>query len=127
MLVSVGILPIYSIIKGGQRRIVRADTRTLATLFGSSAIELAKTLGYEKSQKLIVDRDFKELQENAKKNGYELIPSTQKKELKVPTGSRPTGLLRVEIRVKSINRISAVDAPELKFLTILTDPRYNFY
>ncbi len=127
MLVSVGILPIYSIIKGGQRRIVRADTRTLATLFGSSAIELAKTLGYEKSQKLIVDRDFKELQENAKKNGYELIPSTQKKELKVPAGSRPTGLLRVEIRVKSINRISAVDAPELKFLTILTDPRYNFY
>jgi len=127
MLISAGILPIYSLIKSGQKRLTRADTRTLATLFGSSAIELARTLGYEKAQKLNMDRDFKELQENAKKNGYDLIPSAQKQEIRVSPGAKPTALLRVEVLVKSRNRTLLSDAPELRFITILTDTRYNFY
>jgi prepilin-type N-terminal cleavage/methylation domain-containing protein len=127
MLLSAAILPIYSIIKSGQKRIGRADTRTLATLFGASAIELARTLGYDKAQKLPMEREFQELMENAKKNGYDLTPSTTQQPLKVPMGARPTSLLRVEILVRSRSRTMVSDVPELKFVTIITDPRYNFY
>lgn len=127
MLISGAILPIYSIIKSGQQRIGRADTRTLATLFGSSAIELAKTLGYEKVQTLPMDRDFQALMENAQKNGYDIIPSTTQQSLKVNPGARPTSLIRVEIKIKSRSRTLMADIPELTFVTILSDSRYNFY
>jgi prepilin-type N-terminal cleavage/methylation domain-containing protein len=127
MLITAGILPIYSIIKSGQKRIGRADTRTLATMFGASAIELARTLGFEKSQKLAMQPDFQELADNAKRNGYDLVPSSSRQELKVHAGAKPTFLLRVEITIRSRNRTALSDIPELKFMTILSDPRYNFY
>lgn len=127
MLLSAGILPIYSILKSGQKRIVRADSRTLATLFGASAIELARTLGFEKAQKLGIQKDFIDLAENARKNGYNLIPSTTRQELKVLPGSKPTALIRVEITVHNRTKTLISDVPELKFMTIISDPRYNFY
>lgn len=128
MLISAGILPIYSIIKSGQRRIVRADNRTLATLFGASAIELARTLGYDKClQKLENQPDFQELMANAHKNGYKITSHTTTQDLKVPKDGRPTKLLRVEITVGNIRTMSVVDVKEIVFVTILSDPRYNFY
>lgn len=127
MLITAGILPIYSIIKSGQKRLGRADSRTLATLFGSSALEVARALGYDKAQKLTTESEFIALQENARKNGYDLFLTLQRQELKVPMGAKPTFLLRVEVLVKSRARVLLSDIPELRFITILTDPRYNFY
>ena len=127
MLVSAGMLPVYSIIKSGQKRIGRADSRTLATLFGASAIELARTLGFEKSQNLMTQPEFMELQENAKKNGYDIFTSATRQDLKVAIGAKPTYLLRVEILIKARRTTIVSDIPELKFMTIIADPRYNFY
>ncbi|HNV70656.1 MAG TPA: hypothetical protein PKO06_13230 [Candidatus Ozemobacteraceae bacterium] len=127
MLMSAGILPIYSLIKGGQKRIVRADTRTLATLYGSSAIELARTLGYEKAGQLDKEKEFQELCENAQKNGFQILyQSKREKVLPSPPGAQQQYLLRVDILVKAINRVIS-DVPELNFTTIITDPRVNFY
>lgn len=127
MLISAGILPIYSLIKSGQKRIVRADTRVMATLFGASALELARTLGYDRAQKLDQDKDFQELKANAQKNGFnlEFIPNLQPL-LPLPQGAKPMFLLRVQIVVSPISRTFS-DTPTLRFVTILTDPRYNFY
>ncbi|NLI77703.1 MAG: prepilin-type N-terminal cleavage/methylation domain-containing protein [Candidatus Riflebacteria bacterium] len=127
MLISAGILPIYSLIKSGQKRIVRADTRVMATLFGTSALELARTLGYDRAQKLDADQDFLELKENANKNGFnlEFVPNLQPL-LPLPQGAKPMFLLRIQIVVSPINRTFS-DTPTLRFVTILTDPRYNYY
>ncbi len=126
MLMSAGILPIYSLIKGGQKRIVRADTRTLATLYGSSAIELARTLGYGKAAQLDKEKEFQELCENAQKNGFQILFQAKREALPCPAGSQQQYLLRVDILVKAINRVIS-DVPELNFTTIITDPRINFY
>ncbi|MBF0546851.1 MAG: prepilin-type N-terminal cleavage/methylation domain-containing protein [Candidatus Riflebacteria bacterium] len=127
MLISAGILPIYSLVKSGQKRIVRADSRTIATLYGASALELARTLGYEKSMTLDNENDFKVLRENAKKNGFEIIFQRTLQPLTNSTKStKQSFLLRAEIDVRSFNR-TFTDSPTLKFVTILTDPRFNFY
>lgn len=97
-----------------QKRIVRADTRTIATLFGhTSAIELARTLGYDKAQKLHNDDDFIALQKTADKNGFDLAfePLLQ------PVTPLPQGaslfLLRIKITVTSKVRTSESDVPVL--------------
>jgi type II secretory pathway pseudopilin PulG len=124
MMISAGILPIYSLVRSGQKRIVRADTRTIATLFGTSALELARTLGYDKAQKLHNDDDFIELQKTADKNGFELAFEPV---LPLPPGAKPMFLLRIKITVTSKFRTAESDVPVLTFVTLLTDPRYNFY
>ena len=127
MLISAGILPIYSLIKGGQKRIMRADTRTLSTLYGSSAVELAKTLGYQRAAFMDKEKDFDDLCDNAQRNGFQIIFSSKKIGIEpLPVGAKPQYLLRVDILVKAINRAFS-DVPELSFVTILTDPRVNFY
>ncbi|MFZ2956779.1 MAG: prepilin-type N-terminal cleavage/methylation domain-containing protein [Candidatus Ozemobacteraceae bacterium] len=127
MLISAGILPIYSLIKGGQKRIVRADSRTMATLYGASATELARTIGFDKALKLDEDKDYIDLRENAKKNGFDLAFSKTLQPLGNPTqSSKQVFLLRIEIMVRNFNR-TFTDSPELRFVTILTDPRFNFY
>ncbi len=128
MMISAGILPIYSLMRSGQKRIVRADTRTMATLFGTSALELARTLGYDKAQKLQKDNDFLELQKTADKNGFELHfePALQPV-TPLPPKAKPMFLLRIKISVVSKHKKSESDVPVLTFVTILTDPRYNFY
>lgn len=127
MLLSVGILPIYSLIKSGQTRIVRADTRVMATLFGASAIELARTLGYDRAQRLGQEKDFIELKDNAQKNGFYLEFAPNLQPIKpLPDGAKPMFLLRIQIVIRPISR-TFVDSPALKFVTILTDPRYNYY
>ncbi len=128
MMISVGILPIYSLMRSGQKRIVRADTRTMATLFGTSAIELARTLGYDKAQKLHKDDDFLELQKTADKNGFELrFEPTLQPVSPLPPKAKPMFLLRIKISVVSKHKTSESDVPVLTFVSILTDPRYNFY
>ncbi len=128
MMISVGILPIYSLMRSGQKRIVRADTRTMATLFGTSAIELARTLGYDKAQKLHKDDDFLELQKTADKNGFELrFEPTLQPVTPLPPKAKPMFLLRIKISVVSKHKTSESDVPVLTFVSILTDPRYNFY
>ncbi|MBF0408857.1 MAG: hypothetical protein HQM10_16030 [Candidatus Riflebacteria bacterium] len=127
MLISAAILPIYSLVKSGQKRIVRADSRTIATLYGASALELARTVGYENAMNLESDPDFKLLRENAKKNGFEMQFHKTLQPLTSYTKSTKQGfLLRVEIDVKASSR-TFTDSPTLKFVTILTDPRFNFY
>ena len=127
MLISAGILPIYSLMKSGQKRIVRADTRVMATLFGTTALELARTLGYDRSQKLDQDKDYLEVKANANKNGFniEFLPTMQPL-LPMPPGAKPMFLLRIQIVVSPISRTFS-DSPTLKFVTILSDPRYNYY
>ncbi len=128
VMISAGILPIYSLMKSGQKRIVRADTRTMSTLFGTSALELARTLGYDKAQKLQNDKEFQELQKTAQKNGFELRfePTLQPIE-PLPPGAKRAFLLRIKITVVSKYKKSESDVPVLTFVTILTDPRYNYY
>ncbi|HOY68811.1 MAG TPA: prepilin-type N-terminal cleavage/methylation domain-containing protein [Candidatus Ozemobacteraceae bacterium] len=127
MLLSAGILPIYSLMKSGQRRIVRADTRVIATLYGASAIELARTLGYARAQKLNMEKDFVELRENAAKNGFNVdFACNLQPLLPLPKGAKPVHLLRVIVSVSANNR-TFTDIPVLRFVTILTDPRFNYY
>lgn len=132
MLISAGILPIYSLIQSGQKRIIRADAKTLATLYGASAVELARTLGYDrimqlKSDKIDDEKDYKELIENAKKNGFDVIFNKTLQALPAHVANaKPIYLLRVEFTIKSTHRI-VTDSPVLKFVAILTDPRFNFY
>lgn len=128
MMISAGILPIYSLVRSGQKRIVRADTRTIATLFGTSAIELARTLGYDKAQKLHKDDDFIELQKTADKNGFELaFEPVLQAVTPLPQGAKPMFLLRIKITVTSKIRTQESDVPVLTFVSIMTDPRYNYY
>lgn len=128
MMVSAGILPIYSLMRSGQKRIVRADTRTMATLFGTSALELARTLGYDKAQKLHKDDDFVELQKTAKKNGFDIsFEPTLQPVTPLPPKAKPMFLLRIKISVTSTHKKSESDVAVLTFVSILTDPRYNFY
>ena len=47
VLVSCGLLPVYSLLRTGQQRISRADTKTIATMFGASALELARSIGFD--------------------------------------------------------------------------------
>lgn len=128
MMISAGILPIYTLIRSGQQRISRADTRTMATLFGTSALELARTMGYDRAQKLDQDEEFKELIKTADENGFEigfepiLQPVTP-----LPQNAKPLFLLRIKITVASKHRQTNSDMPVLTFVTILTDPRYNYY
>lgn len=128
VLISCGLLPIYTLVRSGQQRISRADTRTIATLFGTSAIELARTLGFSKAQKLHKDDDYLELQHIADKNGYELTcdPALQPVS-NLPPGAKPLYLLRVKVTVAQKHSKAIGDVPVLTFVTILTDPRYNFY
>ncbi len=127
MLLSAGILPIYSLMKSGQRRIVRADTRVIATLFGASALELARTLGYDRAQKLPQEKDFVEIRESAAKNGFNLEFACNLQPLvPLPKGAKPVNLLRIIITVTATGR-TFTDIPPLRFVTILTDPRYNYY
>lgn len=128
MMISAGILPIYSLMRSGQKRIVRADTRTMATLFGTSALELARTLGYDKAQRLHKDDDFLELQKTADKNGFELrFEPTLQPVTPLPQGAKPMFLLRIKITVVSKHKTAESDVPVLTFVSIMTDPRYNFY
>lgn len=128
MMLSAGILPMYSLMRSGQKRITRADTRTMATLFGTSAIELARTLGYDKAQKLHKDKDFLELQKTADENGFELrFDHTLQPVKPMPAKAKPMFLLRIKISVKSKHKTAESDVPVLTFVTIITDSRYNFY
>lgn len=131
VLVSCGLLPVYTMMRSGQKRIARADSRTIATLFGASALELARTLGYDRAQKLAKDEDFKELQRIADKNGYQIAFDPVLQEITPkPEDAESTYLLRIRITVSAKNdkpQGNNKDVPVLTFVTILTDPRYNFY
>lgn len=128
VLISAGILPVYSLIYSGQTRIMRADARTMATLYGSSALELARTMGYDKAQKLQKDEEFLELQSNADKNGFELtVESNLQPITPLPEGAKPMYLLRVKVQVKAKYKKDGKEMPALIFVTLLTDPRYSYY
>ena len=131
VLISCGLLPIYSLIRNGQQRITRADSRTLATLFGASALELCRAVGYDRALKITKDDDFLELQYVADKNGYEIIPNIVPLSVEpLPPGAKPMYILQVQFVVKSKHKKAAnttTDVPELKFVTLITDPRYNYY
>lgn len=129
VMISCGLLPVYTLMRSGQQRISRADSRTIATLFGASALELARTLGFDRAQKLHKDDDFVELQHVAYKNGYEIgFEPVLQPILPKPADADDTNLLRIKITVASKNKkASGNDIPVLTFVTILTDPRYNSY
>lgn len=130
MLISVGILPVYSLLKTGQQRIVRADIRVMATLYGVSALELARTLGYDRAQKLNNELEFIELKESAAANGFEIkFEPTLQPIVPLPPGAKPMFLLRVRITVESVRRAAGDSEiiPSMDFVTILSDPRHNFY
>lgn len=129
VMISAGILPIYSLIHSGQKRISRADTRILATLFGTSAIELARTLGYDKAQRMENDEDYLELKATAEKNGFEMdIDKALHKVEPIPKNATEMYLLRIKITVAPKNRSAIPETAEVPtFMTILTDPRYSYY
>ena len=133
VLISCGLLPIYSLIRNGQQRIGRADARTLATLFGASALELSRAVGFDRAQKIAKDDDFLELQYYADKNGYEIIPNVYPLSVEpLPEGAKPMYILRVQFLVKPKHKKESTatvhtDVPEMQFVTLLTDPRNNFY
>ena len=128
MMITAGILPIYSLMQSGQKRIIRADTRTMATLFGTSAIELARTIGYDKAQKLQNDEEYMELVKTADKNGFEMhFEPTLQPVTPLPKDAKPLFLLRIKITVVSKHRTAETDVPVLTFVSLLTDPRYNYY
>lgn len=129
VMISAGILPIYSLIHTGHKRIARADTRILATLFGTSAIELARTLGYDKAQRMHNDEEFLELLETADRNGFTLEMSQSKELLSpLPKGAAETFLLKIVITVTPKNQTAIPATAEVPtFITILTDPRYSYY
>ncbi len=129
VLISCGLLPVYSLLRSGQQRISRADTRTIATLFGASALELARTLGYDKAQRLEKDDDFIELQNMADRNGYEVFSNvTRLKVEPLPENAKELFFVKVVITVKSKRQARAGnEIPDLTFVTLITDPRYNYY
>ncbi len=133
VLISCGLLPIYSLLRSGQQRIGRADSRTIATLIGASALELARTLGYDRvkyNNRLANDDDFEILKHIAKKNGYILEPPIidNSHQVRIPGEDKYVDFVIVKIIVRS-NHEKAVsnDIPDLAFVTILTDPRFNSY
>lgn len=129
VMISAGILPIYSLIHSGQKRISRADTKILATLFGTSAIELARTLGYDKAQRIQNDEDYLELVATAEKNGFEMTMEQALQQVTpIPKNATEMYLLRIKVTVTPKNRAAIAASAEVPtFLTILTDPRYSFY
>jgi Tfp pilus assembly protein PilV len=129
VMISAGILPIYSLIHTGHKRIARADTRILATLFGTSAVELARTLGYDKAQRMQNDEEFLELVDTADKNGFTMEMMQSKEAIRpLPKGAAETFLLKVVITVTPKNRTAIPATAEVPtFMTILSDPRYSYY
>ena len=129
VLISCGLLPIYSLMRHGRQRITRTDSKTLATLFGASALDLARTIGFDRAQKINKDDDFLELQYMADKNGYELVAEPALFNVKpLPEKAKPMELLRVIVKIKAKRKTeSEKEAPELVFFTLLSDPRHNFY
>jgi prepilin-type N-terminal cleavage/methylation domain-containing protein len=131
VLISCGLLPIYSLIRNGQQRISRADSRTLATLFGASALELCRAVGFDRAIKIANDNDFKELKDVADKNGYEIIPNIVPLNVEpLPPGAKPMYILQVQFVVKAKHQKAANpanDVPESKFVTLIIDPRHNYY
>ena len=140
MMISAGILPIYSLIHSSNKRLANTDTKIIATIIGSSAIEMAKTIGFEKAklrQGTIIsqnnyddiakyyDEDFAILLQNAAKNGYnvnlQISPLTSIKQDE--SGSSIEDVIRliviVEPKEKNVNGKQQV----LKFTTLLTDSR----
>jgi len=129
VMISAGILPIYSLIHSGQKRISRADTRILATLFGTSAIELARTLGYDKAQRMVNDEDYQELVATAAKNGFEMeMEQVLHKVEPIPKNATEMYLLRIKITVATKNKNEIPETAEVPtFMIILTVPRYSYY
>lgn len=130
VLISCGLLPVYSLLKSGQQRISRADNRIISTLMGASVLELARTLGYDKAQKIAKDDDFIDLQIIADKNGYEISEPNCSLTLiePAPEGSKAQYLLKVEVVVRAKHQqVKGNEIPDLTFVTVLTDPRYNYY
>ena len=130
VLISCGLLPVYSLLKSGQQRISRADNRIISTLMGASVLELARTLGYDKAQKIAKDDDFVDLQIIADKNGYEISEPNCSLTLiePAPEGSKAQYLLKVEVVVRAKHQqVKGNEIPDLTFVTVLTDPRYNYY
>ena len=129
VLVSCGLLPVYTMIRSGQQRISRADTRTVATMMGASVLELARTLGFEKAKNLRNDGDFCDLQMIASKNGYLISePQCSLISAELPQPSKPLNFLKVKVVISSKHQqVKGNEIPDLIFVTVLTDPRYNFY
>lgn len=128
MMISAGILPIFSLMRSGQERISRADTRTMATLFGASGIELARTLGYDRAQNLPDEEEFKRLVSTAESNGFDVTFAHEFQAVTpLPPGAKEHSLLRITIKVTSKVQTAGPGMPELTFATILTDPRYSYY
>ena len=133
VLISCGLLPIYSLLRSGQQRIGRADSRTIATLIGASALELARTLGYDRvkyNNKLANDIDFIELQLIADKNGYILEAPIidNSRHVKIPGEDKYVDFVIVKIIIRSKHEKSTSnEIADLAFVTIITNPRFNSY
>ena len=129
VLISCGLLPIYSLIRNGQQRITRADSRTLATVFGASALELCRSVGYDRAQKIDKDDDFMELQHYADKSGYEIIPNIQLLEVQpLPEGAKKEFMVHAKFYIRAKHKkVEEKNTQELVVGTLLTNSRDNFY
>ena len=133
VLISCGLLPVYTMIRSGQQRISRADTRTIATMMGASVLELARTIGYDKAKNLKDDLEFQELQVIADRNGYiisePICTLIQANQTSSESDSKTSlSFLKIKVIISSKHqKVKGTEIPDLVFVTILTNPRFNFY
>ena len=131
VLISAGVLPIYSLLHASNRRVANTDTRVLATIIGTSAIELVKTIGYDKIsaniENLESDNDFKILVDNARKNGFEILqPEITSADIKCKN-EIVEQMIMVVIKVQPKNRPGQTKEQIIPFMTLLTNPRASYY
>ena len=129
VMISAGILPIYSLIRFGTKKNFKSRHKNTCNSFGTSAIELARTLGYDKAQRMVNDEDYQELVATAAKNGFEMeMEQVLHKVEPIPKNATEMYLLRIKITVAPKNRSAIPETAEVPtFMTILTDPRYSYY
>lgn len=131
VMISAGVLPIYSLLHSSNRRVANTDTRVLATIIGTSAIELVKTIGYDKIsaniENIELDTDFQNLRDNAQKNGFELLqPEITVTDIKCKN-EVVEQMIMVVIKVQPKNRPGQTKEQIIPFMTLLTNPRSSYY
>lgn len=127
VMISAGILPIYSLLHSSNKRVANTDTRVLATIIGTSAIELARTIGYDKINNLESDQDFVNLKDNALKNGFEIgQPEIYPADIK-SKNQTVEQMIMVVIKIQPKNRPGQTKEQIIPFMTLLTNPRASTY
>jgi len=138
VLISAGILPIYSVLTRGQKQIIRSDTRSTGALYGASVIELSRTLGYDFMSRLsslgsgieeatTQSEEFAAIYAEAEENGYSISLSVQAQELFGGVQDVKRSLLLVTVTVEPKHRSVSLPIEPVELFTLISNPRASFY